>query len=86
MNIPNIPTSRVHDPARFATRDTNHDGTLTVAEFVGPQLENPLRAARLRDEFIRRDTNQDGKLSFPEFTQRLPLDKPVRPINFKPLG
>lgn len=66
--------------AGFAASDTNHDGSLSVAELqaeqnkelqeVKNQLQNKLRAA-----FNQLDTNKDGQLSFQEFAASVPSVK-----------
>lgn len=58
--------------AAFAAMDTNHDGSLSLAELQAAQQRDLQRAqaalrAKLDAEFKRLDTNHDGQLSLQEF-------------------
>ena len=61
----------------FAALDTNHDGTLSVAELQAgqnrelQQLE-ARRKAEIEARFKQLDTNHDGQLSLAEFSAAIP--------------
>lgn len=65
---------------RFASIDTNHDGSISKAEIAAAEARaiqqlTAARAKQLREQFQRLDTNKDGKLSIEEFLAAAPAIK-----------
>jgi hypothetical protein len=50
---------------RFKERDTNKDGKLSEAEYVGDAKDE--KATKAKERFGRMDTNKDGSLSLEEY-------------------
>jgi hypothetical protein len=50
----------------FKNRDKDHNGTLSLEEFVGKAKDNPEQAKRLIERFKAMDTNKDGSLTLDE--------------------
>ncbi len=61
QNPPPRPMMRCQE--RFDAMDTNHDGTISMEEFMA--VKHP--GGRGEQVFKRRDTNQDGNLTKEEF-------------------
>lgn len=63
--------------AKFAAADTDHDGSLSLAEIQAAeardlQAAQARRKAQIEAEFRRLDTNKDGQLSLAEFSAAIP--------------
>ena len=51
----------------FKTMDTNHDGKVTLEEFVGKAKDNPDRAKAMEERFKAIDTKDNGYITLDEF-------------------